>query len=65
MNINLIILILGATLVIEGIPYLLFPQGIKRFFKRIESTDNKTIRILGLVTSLIGLSLVYFFGSKI
>jgi uncharacterized protein YjeT (DUF2065 family) len=57
--------ILGTILVIEGIPYLLFPAGIKKFYKGIESTDNKALRVIGLGASLIGLLLVYIFGSKI
>jgi len=52
-------------LVIEGIPYLLFPEKIKKFYMQIEETDNKKLRIMGLIISLIGLFLVYIFRSKI
>ena len=61
----LIILIIGSIMVIEGLPYFLFPEKIKMYLMQIQQLDSKVLRILGLVFIILGLALVYMVKSKI
>lgn len=61
----LIILIIGSIMVIEGLPYFLFPEKIKTYLMQIQQLDSKVLRILGLVFIILGLALVYMVKSKI
>ena len=65
MKTNLLFLILGSIMVVEGLPYFLFPEKIKKFYKHIETSSTKTLRLMGLIAIIIGLILVYFLKSKI
>lgn len=65
MNGYLIVLILGAVLIIEGLPYFLFPRKLKQILIEIQNLDTKTLRILGLVFICLGLAMVYLVKSKI
>jgi uncharacterized protein YjeT (DUF2065 family) len=65
MNINILFLILGSIMVIEGLPYFLFPEKIKKFYKQIEISSAKILRLMGLIAIIIGLIIVYLVKSKI
>lgn len=62
---QLIILIIGSIMVIEGLPYFLFPEKIKNYLMQIHQLDSKVLRLLGLVFIIIGLGLVYMVKSRI
>jgi uncharacterized protein YjeT (DUF2065 family) len=62
---QLIILIIGSIMVIEGLPYFLFPEKIKNYLMQIQQLDSKVLRLLGLVFIIVGLGLVYMVKSKI
>ena len=62
---HLIILIIGSIMVIEGLPFFLFPEKIKAYLTQIQQLDSKVLRILGLVFIIFGLLLVYVVKSKI
>jgi len=65
MDSYLLWLIIGAVLVLEGLPYFLFPEGTKKFYEQIKGTDSKVLRTVGLVTITIGLLIVYMVKSEI
>ena len=65
MNSNLLLLILGAIFVVEGLPYFLFPDATKRFYEQIKGTDSNILRTIGLVTITIGLLIVYMVKSEV
>jgi uncharacterized protein YjeT (DUF2065 family) len=65
MNTHLIILIIGSVMVIEGLPYFLFPDKIKIYLLQIQQLDTNVMRILGLMLIVFGLLLVYLMKSKI
>lgn len=65
MNTHLIILIIGSVMVIEGLPYFLFPDKIKIYLLQIQQLDTNVMRILGLILIVFGLLLVYLMKSKI
>ncbi len=51
--------VIGMVLVIEGIPYIAFPKGMKQLAKQMENIPNKALQIIGLMAALAGLGIVY------
>jgi uncharacterized protein len=50
---------LALVLVIEGILYSLFPEGMKRAVAQMVVLPGSALRITGLVAAFIGVGLVY------
>jgi uncharacterized protein YjeT (DUF2065 family) len=46
--------------IIEAVPYMLFPRGLKLAARHIEKIPEKWIQIAGLLCALSGLAIVYF-----
>lgn len=65
MNLNLLIIVIGFVLIIEGAPYFFFPEKMKKFFQSLEKLDSKQLRIIGFVAIFIGMLIVYLVRKKI
>ncbi len=65
MNLNLLLLILGTIMVLEGIPYFLFPAKIKKFYERLKIAENNVLRAAGFMMIVIGLVIVYMVKEKV
>ena len=65
MNLNLLLLILGTIMVLEGIPYFLFPAKIKKFYERLKIAENNVLRAAGFLMIVIGLVIVYMVKEKV
>ncbi len=65
MKFELIVLLIGAVLIIEGLPYFLFPDKIKLYLKKLFEMDEKSLRIIGSSMIIIGFLLVFLFKDKI
>lgn len=50
---------LGLALIIEGMPYFLFPAGIKRALATMQELPEHLLRFFGLTIMLIGLGILY------
>ena len=50
---------LGLVLVIEGVIYALFAPQMKRQVARILEMPDEALRIIGLLTALLGLFIVW------
>ncbi len=59
MDWQLLLLALGLALIIEGLPYFLFPEGTLRTLRRLESLGPEAARFLGLAALIGGLVLLY------
>lgn len=59
MDWQLILLALGLALIIEGLPYFLFPEGTLRTLRQLESLGPAAARLLGLAALVGGLVLLY------
>jgi hypothetical protein len=46
--------------VIEGLPYVAFPEKVKAYLLKIQEMPDSTLRLLGLSAIIAGLILVYF-----
>ncbi|MBN2333469.1 MAG: DUF2065 domain-containing protein [Deltaproteobacteria bacterium] len=49
----------GLALVIEGMPYFLFPSGIKRLLASLQEMPAQSLRLFGLTAMLIGVAIMY------
>jgi uncharacterized protein YjeT (DUF2065 family) len=52
--------VLGLVFVIEGLPYLTFPDKIKIYLLKLTEIPDSSLRIVGAVAVTLGLLLVYF-----
>jgi uncharacterized protein YjeT (DUF2065 family) len=50
---------LAMVLVIEGVLYALFPEGMKRIMAQMLSVPPSMLRIAGLVAACLGVAVVY------
>lgn len=51
--------LLGLVLVLEGLPYFAFPLKIKEWALSVQELPEMTLRMMGLVSIISGLILVY------
>lgn len=49
---------IGIVLVLEGMPYLIAPGGMKRFFSQMQEIPEGRLRLLGSCAILAGLGLI-------
>lgn len=52
--------VVGMVMIIEGLPYFIFPAKMKVWIQKILVTPEGPLRRLGLVLMAVGLLLVYF-----
>ena len=53
-QLNLFLAALGLALVIEGLPYFLAPDTVKRMAVRMQELPASTLRLIGLLSILSG-----------
>ena len=56
-----LIIAIGLLFFIEGMLYALFPSKMKNMLKAIEKMPANQLRISGLLFSLIGFAIVWYF----
>lgn len=52
--------VLGLIFIIEGLPYFVFPEKLKKYLAKITTMPDSTLRFLGITAMIIGLILLYF-----
>lgn len=52
--------VLGLVLVIEGLPYFAFPVKVKQWALALQEIPERSLRVMGFVSIVAGLILVYF-----
>jgi len=58
-----LIIAIGLLLFIEGMLYALFPSKMKNMLKTIEKIEVNQLRTGGLIFSLIGFAIVWYYKS--
>ena len=58
-----LIIAFGLFLFIEGILYALFPSKMKNMLKKIDTFNDGQMRVAGLIFSIIGFLIVWYFKS--
>lgn len=56
---ELLVLVVGFVLIVEGLPWFLSPRGAKRAMAQLFAFNDRLLRGLGLLLMLLGLGLVY------
>jgi hypothetical protein len=51
---------MGMVFIIEGLPYLAFPDKLKTYLIKISTLPDSTLRFIGISVILTGLILLYF-----
>ena len=50
--------VLGMVFVVEGLPYLAFPDKLKTYLRKLTSMPDMTLRIMGAIAVCVGLLLI-------
>jgi uncharacterized protein YjeT (DUF2065 family) len=58
---RLLFCLLGLVLIVEGLPYLAFPDKMKRWLSQIQQVPDTQLRIIGFIAMCFGLLLTYIF----
>jgi hypothetical protein len=51
---------MGMVFIIEGLPYLVFPERLKPYLIKITTLPDATLRLFGISAVILGLILLYF-----
>ena len=51
--------VLGMVMILEGFPYFVFPEGIKRWLVKVSEMEATHLRTFGLIAMCAGMALVY------
>jgi uncharacterized protein len=51
--------VMGMVLVVEGLPYLTFPDKLKTYLRKLTVMPDTTLRVMGFFAVCIGLLLLY------
>ena len=52
--------VMGMVVIVEGLPYLVFPEKLKPYLIKISTLSDFTLRMIGISTIIFGLILLYF-----
>lgn len=52
--------VIGMVFIIEGLPYLVFPEKLKIYLIKISTLPETTLRVMGIGAIALGLILLYF-----
>ncbi len=58
MDWDLLLMVMGFVLIVEGLPYVLFPERITRLLEQLERLGPGALRAFGLVSLLAGVLLL-------
>jgi len=53
--------LLGLVIFVEGLPYFVSPNKMKKWMLTIQEIPNPHLRIMGLLAMALGLLITYFF----
>ncbi len=56
---KLLILLIGLILILEGLPYVAAPEGMRNWLKKLSEMDPGQLRSMGLVAMIIGLAICF------
>lgn len=58
-SLNYLLMMLGALLVMEGIPYFGFPKAVKQWAHWIHKLPEKRMRTIGFAIMAVGIALLF------
>jgi hypothetical protein len=57
---KILFLLVGMVMVLEGIPYVAFPESMREWLRKISEMKAEHLRILGLLSMSAGLLVCWF-----
>lgn len=57
---KILFLLVGMVMVLEGIPYVAFPESMREWLRKISEMKAEHLRILGLFSMSAGLLVCWF-----
>jgi uncharacterized protein YjeT (DUF2065 family) len=57
---SLFLTALGLAMLLEGLPYLISPAGVRSYLRALERMEDGTLRAIGLALIVAGLLVAYF-----
>jgi len=51
---------MGMVFIMEGLPYLVFPEKLKPYLLKMTTLPDTTLRFIGISAICLGLILLYF-----
>jgi len=58
---KLLFCLLGLVFIVEGLPYLAFPDKMKKWLRHIQQVPDNQLRMIGFLAMCFGLLLTYLF----
>ena len=52
--------VIGMVFIMEGLPYLVFPEKLKIYLIKISTLPETVLRVMGIGAIVLGLILLYF-----
>ena len=65
MDFNYLLSVIGLVLIIEGFPYFVFPERLKKFLSQVPSVPDRYLRGFGFCAMLLGLILLYIARGRV
>ena len=59
-NMKLFILLIGLIMVVEGLPYVAFPEAMQRWLSQLVKMSPAQLRQVGLISMIIGFVILFF-----
>ena len=56
---KLLITLVGLVLVLEGLPYAVFPEAMQAWMRRLQASPAWQLRVLGFLSMIVGLFLCF------
>jgi uncharacterized protein YjeT (DUF2065 family) len=56
---DFVLAVLGCLLVVEGLPYLVFPSKVRHWASSLQEASDRPMRMIGLVTVISGLLILF------
>jgi uncharacterized protein YjeT (DUF2065 family) len=56
---KLLFLLIGLILILEGLPYVAAPEGMRNWLKKLSEMDPGQLRSMGMIAMTIGLAICY------
>ncbi|MBI5814962.1 MAG: DUF2065 domain-containing protein [Nitrospinae bacterium] len=59
-NFKLFLMVVGMVMIVEGVPYFIAPEQVKKVAGAITKANRRFLRLVGFALMMMGLSMVAF-----
>ncbi len=56
---KILFLLIGLILILEGLPYVAAPEGMRDWLKKLSEMESGQLRSMGLIAMTIGLAICF------